>query len=331
MISLFEALASLLVVLLLFCLFWRNRRPSDGVTTGATGYKFSASTGIRREKTTYLEFAAPSPPNLERHSRPAILEIFDCSTTVRSRLVARDTSAPSTVRSADQAIANPADPSTRPSKPSHVYPPNYATKSQSNLNVFRIEAAPGEIHQSSSTVGDSATRTAPPVTRIIRSSSGLSDVDSPLIGPSRLDVDPLASSLPRLDVDPPPAGTSRQHVVARRPAGKAKTPRYNRQEKTYGDWAGSEGLEPIAAPPLFANESEICLGDVYRHSTPDDCQLWLRVLGENGPYWLPVPLGHEREDHRFLSVTQQKQEPSWITSYEWCLKCIRAVKRRPRE
>ncbi len=243
--------------------------------------------------------------------------------------------------SADGVSACPAEPSIRTPASSHVYPPSYATKPKPKPNVLRIEphlADPQHI------TGDSATR-------LTRSSSTRSVVDPPTIsGTSSSDVDdpPPTAGPSRRNVDHPSAGPPSHDIVTRRPvAGKAKLvrhlsfrvmlpvavltriayqqPKYDRQDKTHGGWAGSEGRGPIAAPPIFQNENDIRLGDVYHHQVPDDFQLWLRVLGEEGPYWLSVPAGYIREsDGRYLSVTQQKLEPSWITSIEWCNKCIRA-------
>ncbi|RPD81760.1 hypothetical protein L226DRAFT_564425 [Lentinus tigrinus ALCF2SS1-7] len=226
--------------------------------------------------------------------------------------------------SADGA-ACPPEPSTQTPPPAHVYPPSYATKSKSS--VFRIEPLPLAPAQNPQrrTAGSSATETS----TIFRSPSSQSVVDETIVsGPSHRGVQPVTA---RRDVNPSAAGPSGHNTVSRRQAAKLKLPRYNRQNKTHGDWAGSEGPEPINAPPIFENENDIRIGDVYRHLIPDDCQLWLRVLGDDGPFWLSVPAGYEREDGRFLSLTQQKQEPSWITSSEWCNKCIRAAKRRARD
>ncbi|CDO76816.1 hypothetical protein BN946_scf185033.g13 [Trametes cinnabarina] len=284
MISLREAFAGLLVVLLVIFVVWRAQRSTGQEALGCSvHYKFSATTGISREKTTYLEFAAPSPPHFKRHYHPAILKVFDYSSAARSRPVTRDWSVLGVKARDDRstrtqimresnisALVTDDSDDERPLAPvtTHVYPPTYATKPKSK--VLQIDRAVG--NQS----------TAGPSTR-----------------------------------EPKPTGK-----------GKAPSVYYDRQEKTYGHWAGTEGPSTISTPPVFENEEDIGLGDVFRHLSADDCQLWLRVLGKEGPYWRPVSLGYKREDSRCLTITEKHQEPSWVV-HDWSVKRMREMPAQP--
>ncbi|CDO75812.1 hypothetical protein BN946_scf184951.g10 [Trametes cinnabarina] len=305
MFSLREAIASLLLVALILYISRRSYRPSSRNAPRTTQYKFSASTGVHREKTTYLEFAAPSPPHFERHSRPAILKVFDYSNAVRSRPIMRETdlarnrvtrneSISSLLSYAsDSSTPNDAEQPSPSPLPPHVYPPNYAAKSKAR--ILHIEPVTNS--------DDGTIKAVPLTTHVTRSLSSRSfgNLEDLIAGPSHHSEQRAAAS----------------------GKGKARAVYYDRQEKPHGYWAGSEGPTTIDAPPVFENEQDIKVGDVYRHLTPEDCQLWLRVLGDKGPCWRPVSLGYKREDGRCLTVTEKHQEPSWVV-HDWSLKRLRA-------
>ncbi|OJT15387.1 hypothetical protein TRAPUB_8054 [Trametes pubescens] len=100
-------------------------------------------------------------------------------------------------------------------------------------------------------------------------------------------------------------------------------PYFKRLKKPHTFWYRSEGRSPLAAPPLFQNQHEVQHGDVFWHKAADRYQMWMWDNDEAGGSWRSVPIGQEREDGRFLSLTESRLEPSWVAA-SWFGKRVNA-------
>ncbi|KAI0752996.1 hypothetical protein C8Q80DRAFT_1118245 [Daedaleopsis nitida] len=109
-----------------------------------------------------------------------------------------------------------------------------------------------------------------------------------------------------------------ESLLFRAPSYRGSTPSSvsSQMSKRGKGWVGSEGEDLLDAPPVDPDVLP-ALGDIHRRKAcghePPFYQLWLRVAAMDGRHvWTPVMPGYEREDGRWLILTQKRKDPSWV-------------------
>lgn len=79
------------------------------------------------------------------------------------------------------------------------------------------------------------------------------------------------------------------------------------------EWFETEAQQPIVSPPRLHSSCNVKLGDLFLHYHGSETQIWLRISGSHGDdCWVPIDIGHVREDGRRLTLTPKMQVPSWV-------------------
>ncbi|KAJ8463966.1 hypothetical protein ONZ51_g9904 [Trametes cubensis] len=297
----------------LYRYFLQSPRPSQPV------YSFTARTPICQDGTTVLEFSAPSAPHGNRNVVPTILRTLDALDVVGASGVASGRAQlPTQLASVNLKEEKPVF--HLKTEPRHRVA-SMRTPSVSRNTVLHIEPI---LHPQ---VGVDNIKTLPYIlsARVTRSMSRSSLASAPEA--SVPDDNGHGGGHPPANMLHLASATanSNDRIFTEDDGVSTSLPYYKRELKPHTAWFGSKGTQKISQPPIMCNQHEVRVGDVFRHLAPDAVQLWLWEAAQGEARWRRVHCGFQREDGRYLSVTEKKKEPSWVCS-EWCYKRISALK-----
>ncbi|KAI0746382.1 hypothetical protein C8Q80DRAFT_1121228 [Daedaleopsis nitida] len=94
-------------------------------------------------------------------------------------------------------------------------------------------------------------------------------------------------------------------------------------------------MNSLRQPPDLSSYVDLCAGDIYCNkicssdkSSLPTVQLWIWTVDNKGDgSWKRATEGEQRDDGRRLTITPQRQQPSWV-SHHWALKQLRNPKGR---
>ncbi|KAH9834087.1 uncharacterized protein C8Q71DRAFT_159973 [Rhodofomes roseus] len=300
-------------VLIAYASFAWLRRPSKR-TRVRPNYAFSASTRIRRQGPTILEFAARVPPG--NGAEPTVVRVFRKSMQTNDVKV-KDEGSERTKY--DHAITRAEDGA--PLDPLHMFALHAAIMDSGPRNSQRAESHPRQKASGSSMIARASlpppatgrsSSTPPTATRATLRTSSRSSSCAP---PSSLPLEHTTSVSHRSEQPTPNyQSTSMTRSTSRQSTpGPKKVTRSTSRQSTPGpkkhvrimvptdrdgdllvlekrrrvirdtnsslftEWFETESQEPLIAPPQLHPSCNVKIGDLYLNSSDDEVHVWIRT------------------------------------------------------